>query len=204
MSDGRQHAISDRTKLSAWVDSRPLAAALSELMGLRAMDYQLIGQITQLMCFIDFNGRRALRALQGAPGSTKATKVQHMQDSQVLSHLQEAIESTDLPDDERLAAEFACGVAREMANLRHHLAHWACYRFPQADALIMMTYNAKEGAKRSGLPIDEDELVYAIVSVPGLRGKIPPLTEASDLLSELTGTWVSRYIGEDGARPGGS
>lgn len=119
-----------------------------------------------------------------------------MQDSQVLSHLREAIERAKIPEAERVAARNACNVAHEMANLRHHLAHWACYRFPQADALLMMTYNAKEGAKRSGRPQDEDELVYGVLPLPELRAKIPSLSLASDVLSELTGRWVVRYIGE--------
>ena len=183
-------------KLDEWVRSQPLADVLSQVLGLTSADYEIVGRIIQLMCFIDFNGRRALRALQAAPGAATATKVQHMQDSQVLSHLRDAIETGVIPDDEKADAKSACDMALEMANLRHHLAHWACFRFPQADALLMMTYNAKEGAKRSGLPQGEDELVYGVLPLPGLRAKISRLSRASDVFSGLSGAWTHRYIGE--------
>ena len=196
MSRKHDQAVEETKRLDAWVQSKPLGDILSALLSLTPEDYEIIGRIIQLMCFIDFNGRRALRALQAAPGASTKTRVQHMQDSQVLSHLREAIANGDFPNEDRAAAKSACDIAHEMAKLRHHLAHWACYRFPRADALIMMTYNAKEGTKRSGLPQEEDQLVYGILPLPELRAKIPRLAEASDVFSELTRTWTLRYVGE--------
>ena len=182
--------------LNAWALSMPPSELLSHLTGLMPDDHKLTGQLVQLMCFVDFNARRALRALQAAPGSPGKTKVQYMPDSQVLDLLAAAIPGSPLTSAEKVAALKDVNFAITIANFRHLFAHWAGLKFPKNDALLMMTYNAKEGGKKSDLTVEEDNLVYAVVPLPEVREQIMHLVEISDRLSENAASWTIRYIGK--------
>ncbi len=187
-------AIQQR-ELKAWVDALPPAELPNHLGPLTDRDYSQIGKLLQAMCFADFNIRRAANALQATPGRKRgALKVYRMQDSQVLQYLPQLVTEAELPDDEKSSAIEALKFCARVAGLRHHLAHWATLRLPQGDAFIMMTMNAKEGERRSGLSSEEDAMTYGILFASDLDRAVTGALRASDALAELVPAWYERFI----------
>lgn len=196
MDDQFAGLLDQQQELKAWVEGLSPDQLAAELRPLTQQDYALIGAFVQLICFADFNIRRAANALQMAPGRTgRRSKVYWMQDSQVIDYLIKLIREVDVPPDERDAGAAALEFISRMSELRHHLAHWATKRFPQANAFIMMTMNAKEGHRRSGIAVsEEDALTYGVLFVSELERMIPHLSQASDELARLAPAWVQRFI----------
>jgi hypothetical protein len=193
----REQLVAQMAELQTWVESMPVQDLLDQLEPLQSSDHELIGRLVQLMCFIDFNGRRAASALQSAPTYTgRKLDVGRMQDGQVIDHLKKLIEAVDLPSEEKSRGLKAMDIISGIANRRHHLAHWAARRFPQADAVIIMTMNAKEGGRHSGIDKGQDEFIYGLMSLIELKNLLAPLLAASDFLSPMAAEWTKRFVEE--------
>ncbi|GGB87888.1 hypothetical protein GCM10011494_02790 [Novosphingobium endophyticum] len=122
-------------------------------------DYRMIGKLIQTYCFADFCARRTIDAIREAAFDATKRNGSMLQDAQVFPKLREAaglLWAGEVKDQLERASDIM-----EMHRVqRHAFAHWAVRRFPDEDAMIILSKNAREGERRHGHNADAYESSY--------------------------------------------
>ena len=130
-------------------------------------DHRLVGRLIQLYCWADYCGRRIIDAIREAALGPKSRNASRLQNAQVFPKLREAglvLGAGEVQDTLVRAAD----ILELHYQMRHNFAHWAARRVRDEDVIVILSKNAKEGARRHGLTADEYETNYGFFPVPSL------------------------------------
>ena len=193
--------LQERTTLEAEAEGLRVKEAIeaggddymSALPPLTLMDHCLIGQIIQIMNFVDFNARRALEIVdQVHPDGRKTPEPR---DNLLLKTLSDRLEGAGLPRDEIVEARRRLGDLIHFQRIRNHLAHWMARRALDADALVVWTKNGREGPRRSGAGEHEAfQTTFGIIPLDEVRKNLPVMIRHHEWLAGHVSHWFARYI----------
>lgn len=157
----------------------------------------LIGAYIQLYCFIEFNLRRCIEVflVSGLISSPKGTllapamltKVVKAGVAKMDAEVEDISDSLKKLDEIELRRPF-----------RHALAHCAVRRFPNDDALILLTKDDGDTIKQLGAPTAQGGCMNMIFALPDFRGLFLHISEYEAWLAMKTSEWYARYIGANG------
>jgi hypothetical protein len=166
--------------------------AVFQLAPLQPADLQVIGALIQLFAFADLNGRRVLGMMHRIKGEPPAIE-RTVRDSDVLRQVISQIDCLGSSAEEAAEVERRLSRIAALAAHRHHLAHWAARRAPDADAIVAMTLNQREASRRTGVTLREFEAQYIVIPMPELRATLPLLQEDVDWFARMVVEWWRRH-----------
>lgn len=167
--------------------------AVFQLPPINPADLQVIGALIQLFAFADLNGRRILGMMERLRGEPPTAVNRTPRDSDVLPDVISQIASLALSPAETAETITRLSRIQDLALHRHHLAHWAARRAPNADAIVAMTLNRREASRRTGVILGEFEAQFVVIPMPELRATLPLLQNDVDWLARMVGVWWERH-----------
>jgi hypothetical protein len=183
-------------RLQAYLDTLT-PQQVGQFPPLRRTDMQIIGAYIQIYNYLDTHLRRAVEIFvrrEMLPESVRR-KYRRIPASKLVETVRPVVAAMPRDiEDVDLALLHLENIERGRP-LRNLLAHWAARRFPQDEALLLLTKHEPD-AESIGFPLNEYGAATAIIPVNELRERMLTVGSYENWFGVKIAEWFKRYVGD--------
>ena len=164
----------------------------AQLKGPTKSDLLMLGQYVQTFNAIELNLRRMLRLFREA-GLIGGSRAEKLFSDQLINLARRGVKKMELAEEDLENVLHVLKLTEKVLPYRNLFAHWALYRFPDADAYILITADDRDARQLDDQVPAYDGLHYCVMQKKYMSAFTDRLNFVDGWLSQQVSRWIVDY-----------